>query len=206
MTSLLLSGLSRLIFGGAMRFFCGAKHNRYLANTVGEVQRTVHTYPQQGDSTMQKRIITPAQQTDPHSEWLTIEEIAEVEITSEDAAHPIESALLPDQTGGWRADGPGEQLVRLLFIQPQALKRIELKFDESGHGRTQEMVLRWSADGGESFQEIVRQQWNFSPEGSTSEIEDLAVDLPAVTVLELSIIPEISGGNAIATLTHLRIA
>jgi hypothetical protein len=157
---------------------------------------------------MQKRIITPVQQTttDPDQEWLTIEEIAEVEITSEDAAHPIESALLPDNTGGWRADGPGEQLIRLLFGQPQTLQRIQLKFDEPHLERTQEMVVRWSADGGESFHEIVRQQWNFSPEGSTSETEDLAVDLPAITVLELSIIPEISGGDAIASLAHLRIA
>ncbi|VGO19992.1 carbohydrate-binding protein [Pontiella sulfatireligans] len=155
---------------------------------------------------MQKRIITPVQQTAPNQEWLTIEEIAEVEVTSEDAAHPIESALLPDHTGGWRADGPGEQLIRLLFTQPQSLQRIRLKFDEPLLGRTQEIVLRWSADGGESFHEIVRQQWNFNPEGSTGETEDLVVDLPAVTVLELSIIPEISGGDAIASLAHFRIA
>jgi hypothetical protein len=157
---------------------------------------------------MQKRIITPVQQTttDPNQEWLTIEEIAEVEITSEDLAHPIESALLPDHAGGWRADGPGEQLIRLLFKQPQSLQRIELTFDEPLLGRTQEIVLRWSADGGESFHEIVRQQWNFSPEGSTRETEDLYVDIPAVTILELHIIPEISGGDAVASLARFRIA
>jgi hypothetical protein len=66
--------------------------------------------------------------------------------------------------------------------------------------------LRWSPDGGKSFREILRQQWNFSPEGATSETEDLHVDLPAVTVLELSIIPEISGGNALASLAQLRLA
>jgi len=54
--------------------------------------------------------------------------------------------------------------------------------------------------------EIVRQQWNFSPEGATSETEDLHVELPAVTVLELSIIPEISGENALASLAQLRLA
>lgn len=97
-------------------------------------------------------------------------------------------------------------MIRLLFLQPQSLQRIELHFDEPHFGRTQEIVLRWSADGGESFHEIVRQQWNFSPEGSTSETEDLLVDLPAVTVLELSIIPEISGGDAIASLARFSIA
>jgi hypothetical protein len=66
--------------------------------------------------------------------------------------------------------------------------------------------LRWSADGGRSFQEIVRQQWNFSPHGATRDTEDHRVDLPAVTVLELSIIPDASGGNARASLAQLRLA
>jgi nuclear transport factor 2 (NTF2) superfamily protein len=72
--------------------------------------------------------------------------------------------------------------------------------------RTQEYVLRWSPDSGQSFREIARQQWNFSPQGATSETEDHHVELPAVTVLELSIIPDTSGGNAFASLAQLRLA
>ena len=157
---------------------------------------------------MRKRIITPVQQetTPPDREWLNMEELAEVEITSEDAAHPIESALLPGRASGWRAAGPGEQKIRLIFAYPQRLRRIWLNFVETRTERTQEYVLRWSPDGGQSFQEIVRQQWNFSPQGATNEMEDLLVELPAVTVLELSIIPDISGGNAFASLASLRLA
>jgi hypothetical protein len=157
---------------------------------------------------MRKRIITPVQQeTAPLDlEWLNMEGLAEVEITSEDAAHPIESALLPGRTSGWRAAEPGEQKIRLLFANPQQLRRIWLNFVETRTERTQEYVLRWSPDGGQSFREIVRQQWNFSPQGATSETEDLHVDLPAVTVLELSIIPDTSGGNTFATLAQLRLA
>jgi hypothetical protein len=66
--------------------------------------------------------------------------------------------------------------------------------------------LRWSPDGGKSYQEIVRQQWNFSPLGATSEKEDYPVELAAVTVLELSIIPDISGKDAVASLEQLRLA
>jgi hypothetical protein len=46
---------------------------------------------------MRKRIITSVQQetSPPELEWLDLDMLAEVEITSEDAAHPIESALLP---------------------------------------------------------------------------------------------------------------
>ena len=54
---------------------------------------------------MRKRIITSVQQetASPAPEWLNMEGLAEVEITSEDAAHPIESALLPGRASGWRA-------------------------------------------------------------------------------------------------------
>ena len=157
---------------------------------------------------MRKRIITPVQQetASPDLAWLNMERLAEVESTSEDPAHPIESALLPVRASGWRAAGPGKQTIRLLFDYPQRLQRIWLNFVETRIERTQEYVLRWSPDGGQSFREIVRQQWNFSPQGATSETEDLHVDLPAVTVLELSIIPDISGGNAFASLAQLRLA
>ena len=157
---------------------------------------------------MRKRIISPVQQktTSPDQDWLNVEGLAEVEITSEDAAHPIESALLPGRASGWRAAGPGKQTIRLLFAAPQRLRRIWLHFVETHIGRTQEYALRWSPDGGQSFREIVRQQWNFSPEGATSQTEDHHVDLPAVTVLELSIIPDTSGGNALASLAQLRLA
>ena len=157
---------------------------------------------------MRKRIITPAHlETElPDLEWLDVEGLAEVEITSEDVAHPIEFALLPDQVSGWRAAESGKQSIRLIFDQPQTLQRIWLHFVDNDTERTQEYVLRWSSDGGQSFREIVRQQWNFSPEGATSETEELNVALTGVTVIELSIIPDISGGDAFASLAQLRLA
>jgi hypothetical protein len=157
---------------------------------------------------MRKRIIAPGQHetASPDQGWLNVEAIVEVEVTSEDVAHPIESALLPGGASGWRAAGPGKQTIRLLFAHPQRLRRIWLQFVETSADRTQEYVLRWSPDGGQSFREIVRQQWNFSPQGATSETEDHLVELPAVTVLELSIIPDTSGGTAVASLARLRLA
>jgi hypothetical protein len=157
---------------------------------------------------MRKRIIGHVQQEAESSEqeWLNVEGLTEVEITSEDTAHPIESALLPGGTSGWRAAEPGNQTIRLLFNNPQRLRRIWMNFVEPQTERTQEYVLRWSPDSGQSFREIVRQQWNFSPPNTTRETEDHHVELPAVTVLELRIIPDISGGNALASLEQLRLA
>lgn len=157
---------------------------------------------------MRKRIIPTDERTNQHSEedWLDLEDVAEVEVTSEDPGYPVEAALLPGGTSGWRASEPGEQTIRLLFSAPQALRRICLEFAEPAVERTQEFVLRWSADDGRTFHDVVRQQWNFSPQGATSQTEDHRVELGGVTVLELKIVPDISGGSARASLSRLRLA
>lgn len=155
---------------------------------------------------MRKRIAPAPQDAEPLGvDWLSLEELAEVEVTSESPGHPIEAALLPGHASGWRAGAPGKQTIRLLFERPQPLKRIWLRIIEPDVERTQEYVIRWSADG-RSFHEVVRQQWNFSPKGATCEMEDHRVELSAVTVLELVITPHTSGGTAVASLAELRLA
>ena len=52
----------------------------------------------------------------------------------------------------------------------------------------------------------MRQQWNFSPPETTREIEEYHVELSDVTVLELVIVPDISGGAARASLKTLRVS
>jgi len=129
-----------------------------------------------------------------------------VEITSEDKDYPVESAFASGEAQGWRAAEAGTQTIRLVFDQPQRLKRISVVFEEKEIARTQEFVLRWSADGGNSFREIVRQQWNFSPPETIREVEEYQVELASVTVLELIIVPNVSGGSARASLKNLRLS
>jgi hypothetical protein len=157
--------------------------------------------------TMRKRIvdIEPQPATTPIQTWLDIEHLAQVEVTSENAEHPIESALVADSGTGWRAAAAGEQLIRLQFDSPQKLSCIRLQFIEETQQRTQEFVLKWSSDGGISWHNIVRQQYQFSPPDTVSELEDYHVELNSVTTLELRITPEISGG-AYATLAQMRVA
>ena len=138
--------------------------------------------------------------------WLDLNKAASVEVSSEDQNYPIESALLGDEKTGWRAAKPGTQTIRLIFDSPQNLRRIFLAFEDSEAFRTQEFVLRWSPRVGQPFREIVRQQWNFSSPGAVREIEDYAVDLSNVGVLELMIVPDKSGGEARASLVKMRIA
>jgi hypothetical protein len=157
---------------------------------------------------MRKRLITPiAEKGSAFNEgWLDLEGAAVVEVTSEEKDYPVESALVAGARRGWRAADSGTQTIRLLFDKPQRLTRIALVFEECETERTQEFVLRWSGDGGHSFREIVRQQWNFSPPNSIREVEEYRVELSDVTVLELSIVPDISRETARASLKSLRLS
>ena len=157
---------------------------------------------------MRKRIINqdPQNVVPADQGWLDLQSLAQVELTSEDQANPIEAALVSGAGLGWRAAQAGEQTIRLLFDESQRVRRIQLLFHEDQKARTQEFVLRWSPDGGQSYREIVRQQYNFSPPGVTREFEDYAVDLAGMTTLELRIVPDISGGDAQASVAQLRIA
>ena len=138
--------------------------------------------------------------------WLDLEELAQIEVTSEDPQHPVEGALVIGDDRGWRAGQAGSQTIRMLFDRPVPVRRMILSFIEPELTRTQEFVIRWSADGGRSFRDVVRQQWNFTPTGSAGEAEDYRVELSDVTVLELTIVPDVSGGAARASLAQWRIA
>ena len=84
--------------------------------------------------------------------------------------------------------------------------RILLRFDEKEQESTQEFVLRWLPEGQQSPREIVRQQYNFSPSTTNQEIEDYRVNLNGVSVVELEIVPDISEGDAHASLAQIRLA
>jgi hypothetical protein len=158
---------------------------------------------------MRKRITGPERvplDAQPDERWLDLERIAAVEVTSEDPAFPVESSLRPTGGPGWRASEPGAQKIRIVFDEPVTLRQIHLRFHEADSERTQEFTLRWWPSGGGPAREIVRQQWNFSPAGSPAEVEEYAVDLEAVSAVELAIQPDISGRAAVATLAALRLA
>jgi hypothetical protein len=157
---------------------------------------------------MRKRLITPTPENirTRGEGWLDVERAGVVELTSEDKDFPVEAALVSGDARGWRASAPGSQTIRLIFDQPQRLRCISLVFEENETARTQEFVLRWSPDGGNSLKEIVRQQWNFSPPTAIREVEEYQVELSNVTVLELVIKPDIGGGPARASLKSFRLS
>jgi hypothetical protein len=154
---------------------------------------------------MRKRIVRlPSAQPagDSDQSWLDLQQIATVEVTSEDPAFPIECIFGYDYTRYWRAAETGQQSIRIVFDEPQSLKRIKLVFKETERERTQEFSISWSGAAGGTTKELLRQRWNFSPNGSTTEVENYGVDLTAVSVLELVIQPDVAKSDAFATLAQ----
>jgi len=64
-------------------------------------------------------------------EWLDLEEIARVEVTSEDPNFPIEAALAAGERSGWWAAEKGKQIIRIVLDNPRTLRRIRLFRDRS---------------------------------------------------------------------------
>jgi hypothetical protein len=131
---------------------------------------------------------------------LDLEQAARVEVSSEGEGYPVEGALLKDVRGGGRASEPGIQTISLLFDHPQTIRVIRLVLKEEKFARTQEFVLRWLPQENCDWKDAVRQQWNFSPPVTEDECEEYDVDLPLAIGLELSVRPDISGGETRASL------
>src|ERR1700761_6753279 len=136
--------------------------------------------------------------------WLDLAAIADVEVSSEDPAWPFESCLGLEGSG-WKASSPGPQIIRLLFPKPQKIRLIHVEFSELLVERTQEFwVMAHFAEV--SREELIRQQWSFSPGGSTSEIEDFTVLRERVSTLELHIDPGRHDKQRFATLKYIALA
>jgi hypothetical protein len=132
--------------------------------------------------------------------------IATVWVTSEAANAPIDQVF--DQRRGpggsrWVADVPGEQRLILAFDTPQTIRTISLEVEELAVSRTQVLHVSVSSDGGQTYQELRRQEYTFSPPGTTFEREEWAVTVEAVSHLQLVITPDKGGQPCRATLTSL---
>jgi hypothetical protein len=135
---------------------------------------------------------------------LDLASIASFEISSEHQDHLLENALKTDRKR-WEAAEPGEQKIRISFDNPQTISRIAVVFEEEEIARTQEFALFWQTRPGSEWQEVLRQQFNFSPPATTLEREDYKVSLHGASGIEIWIKPDISG-HARASLTQISIS
>jgi hypothetical protein len=160
-----------------------------------------------GVNSMRKSILPlDADRAIPSSnQWLNLEELASVEVSSENPLYPFENTLHEESQDGWKASAPGPQLIRLIFDEPLPIHRIRLEFREDGPERVQEFVL-YAMTANQALKEVLRQQWTFSPGGSTHEIEDHPVELADITAIELQIDPGRHDKEKIASLHSIALA
>lgn len=121
--------------------------------------------------------------------WRDLEKIARVEVTSEDAEFPIEHALGKVASTGWRASSTGPQIIRLIFDEVVSFRKIQVHVIEKAAERMQELTILAGAEIS-AMREVLKQQFTFSPSGSTEELEEYGVELTGIRVVELRIDPD----------------
>jgi hypothetical protein len=156
---------------------------------------------------LRKRIVkVPPSLSVPEPGEMDITATAAVQVTSEDPTHPIEHVFDNRRGPGgsrWVAAEPGEQTLLLAFDTPQTIHQTIVEVEELEVSRTQELQLSVSHDGGQTYRELRRQEYNFSPPGTTFERENWAVLAEGVTHLQLWMKPDKGGKPCRATLTAL---
>ncbi len=160
---------------------------------------------------MRKHLLQPQEARPPRPpqpDEKNIAAMATVFVTSESAAHPVENAFDNRRGPGgsrWIANGEGEQTLILAFDSPQTIRQIRLEIEEPELCRTQELAIAMSTDGGQTYQERLRQEFTFSPPGTTFEREEWSLPGQAVTHLKVVIKPDKGDKPGRATLTSFTI-
>jgi hypothetical protein len=108
---------------------------------------------------------------------------ATIAYSSEDPAHPVEH-LLDGRSG------PGA--TRWISARPDVIEQIVVEFDKV------------SEDGGQTYRQILVQEYTFSPRGATYQREEQRLNLHQASHLRFTIVPN-KNGSGTATLTSLRL-
>ena len=113
--------------------------------------------------------------------WLDLVRCATFEVTSEEAAHPLENALTPDSEK-WIASTPASK-----SFGSHSMKRRTFRGSffvrRDCHSSKPGVVLAWLPAGQSTWQEGVR--FNFGPPNTTQERENFTVWLERAATLEL---------------------
>jgi hypothetical protein len=128
--------------------------------------------------------------------------------SSEHPDHPLEHLIDrhfgPGGTRWASARQDATERIVVEFDHSQQISRLIYEVEECGQERTQEVRVEVSADQGRSYRQVLAQEYTFSPHGATFQHEDLRLDLPGITHVSLTIVPN-KGGSGFATLTSLRL-
>lgn len=128
--------------------------------------------------------------------------------TSDDPDHPIEN-LIDGHYGRrstfWAGARPNTtECIVVEFDQPQSVSCLIYEVEECSCERTQEVRVEVSSDGARTYRQVLVQEYTFSPAGATFQREEQRFNLPPVTHLRLTIVPD-KHGSGPAKLNSLRL-
>ena len=144
-------------------------------------------------------MVSAAASTDAAIRWLDLDVVADVAIV----AGGRRIARPPHV---WSADCPGEQMIEIRFHRPTSVRRLRVVSGEVEYSRTQEMTMWASLHRGERHLEVLRHQFDCSPNGATKQVEEYALQLDHVSRLQLRIVPSIDGRRAVARVSEVCVA
>jgi hypothetical protein len=158
---------------------------------------------------LRKQILSdPTAARVPRADVMDIPALATVFVTSEAPGHPVDHLF--DASGGpggtrWIAGADGEQTLVLAFDAPQTIRAIGIEAEEPSATRTNVVTISLSGDSGRTYQERIRQEFNFSQPGTTFEREEWAVPAERITHVRVVIQPDKGHAPHRATLTSLTV-
>ena len=142
-----------------------------------------------------------------NSEVKDIPAVATVLVSSEAPDHPVDYLFdASDGPGGtrWIAAANGEQTLVLAFDAPQTISAVGIEAEEPDATRTNVLIISLSDDGGRTYRERIRQEFNFSP-GTSFEREEWSMPAERVTHVRIVIQPDKGNAPRRATLTSLTV-
>ena len=128
--------------------------------------------------------------------------------TSDDPDHPIENLIdghYGPRSTFWAGARPNSmERIVVEFDQPQSVSWMVYEVEDCTCARTQEVSLEVSSDGGRTYRQMLVQEYTFSPAGATFQREVQRLNLPPISHLRLTIVPDKSGSGT-AKLNSLRL-
>jgi len=177
--------------------------SRREVTTLGFVSSLNQGYLE--DAMLRKSMLARPKEPAVQGTEIPIASVATVYVTSEAMDHPIDHAFDNQYGPGgtrWVAQEPGEQAIIVAFDTPQSIHQVTLEVEEQQTSRTQELQLAISTDG-QTYRELRRQEYTFSPKGATFEREEWTLQEEDVTHLRLWIKPDKGDKACHASLTSL---
>ena len=128
--------------------------------------------------------------------------------TSDDPDHPIDN-LIDGHYGRdstfWAGAKPNtRERIIVEFDHPQSVSWMIYEVEDCACARTQEVSVEVSSDGGRTYRQTLVQEYTFSPAGATFQREAQRLNLPPISHLRLTIVPD-KHGSGPAKLNSLRL-